>query len=58
MLVNNQDFCSTVTTDKENGITALFVNAPIPDSMIISSQSRNCTDNTTKAIERVVEFYY
>lgn len=58
MLVNNQDFCSTVTTDKENGITALFVNAPIPDSMIISGQSRNCTDNTTKAIERVVEFYY
>jgi hypothetical protein len=52
------DFCGVAKVNKETRITAFFTSAPDPDSATISGQSRPCTDNTTKAVERVVEFYY
>jgi hypothetical protein len=59
MNVNGSDYCAVLTTDKETGITAYFTSAPDPDTISISARSTSCSEpDTTKAIERLIEFYY
>ncbi len=55
---NYGKFCSTINTDRETRSTAWFTTAPVPDKMTISGQNRDCTDTTSRAVERLVEFVY
>ncbi len=55
---NYGKFCSILNTDKETGVTAWFTKAPDPDTMSISGQNRECSDTTSRAVERMIEFNY
>ncbi len=54
----NGPFCGSVTVNKETRVTAYFTSAPAPDTITISGQSRDCSDTSSKVVERLVEFYY
>lgn len=55
---NYGKFCSIINTDRETRSTAWFTTAPVPDKMTISGQNRDCTDTTSRAVERLIEFVY
>lgn len=52
-------FCGTDNIDKNYKDTSGFTLPPSPDQMVITGQSKSCTDTSTnKIIEREIDFYY